>query len=257
MVYLRMGAAVYDLAEQEKLKKSLLPYAEPLIFEHPPFEALLLAPLGALPYGTAYFFWGLINAAIWLFLSYRLRPYLMTPRDDVAFFLLWLLFLPLWAALFEGQSSLVMFLLYSLTFIQLRQGRERLAGLIFGLALLKFQFAIPFVLILLLQRKWRFMQGFLATAGFLGVLSIVAVGWRGVIGYIHLISAAAAHPESASYGNSVGMSTVGGFVNPLLRGILGRTASSFLSHPFRLLCCCWPRGDGRRQGLHPTPENLI
>jgi hypothetical protein len=228
MVYLRMGAGVYDLAEQEKLKKLLLPYAEPLIFEHPPFEALLLAPLGALPYGTAYFIWGLINAAIWLFLSYTLRPYLRAPRDDVAYFLLWLLFLPLWATLFEGQSSLVMFLLYSLTFIQLRKGRERWAGVVFGLALLKFQFAIPFVVILLLQRKWRFVQGFLATASVLGILSLVAVGWRGLIGYIHLISAAAANPESSSYGNSVGMSTVGGFVNSLLRGILGRAASSFL-----------------------------
>jgi hypothetical protein len=31
MVWLGTGAAVYDLAEQEKLKKSLLPDAEPLI----------------------------------------------------------------------------------------------------------------------------------------------------------------------------------------------------------------------------------
>jgi hypothetical protein len=256
MVYLRMGAAVYDLAEQDKLKKLLLPYAEPLIFEHPPFEALLLAPLGALPYNTAYFIWGMINAAIWLFLSYLLRPYLRAPRDDVAYFLLWLLFVPLWAALFEGQSSLVMFLLFSLAFIRLREGRERLAGFVFGLALLKFQFAIPFALILLLQRKWRFMQGFLGTASVLGVLSLVAVGWRGIAGYIHLISAAATHPESSSYGNFVGMSTVGGFVNPLLRGILGRAASSFLIAALSIALLLLAAWRWRRAGFASDVKNF-
>ena len=226
MVYLRMGAGVYDLAEQEKLKKSLLPDAQPLIFEHPPFEALLLAPLGALPYKTAYLIWGLINVVIWLSLAHLLRPYATVPRDDAAYLLLWLMFLPLWAALFEGQSSLVMFLLYALTFIELRSGRELRAGAVFGLALFKFQFAIPFVLILLLQRRWKFVQGFLGTTSGLGLLSLLAVGWQGVLAYIHLILAIATHPESASYGNAIGMATVGGFVHPLLGQTLGHAAAS-------------------------------
>ena len=130
MVYLGMGPELYDLGEQQKVKTRLLPDAEPLIFEHPPFEALLLAPLGALPYKTAYLIWGLINAAIWLSLPYLLRPYTPAPRDDLAYLLLWMLFAPLGVALFEGQSSLLVLLLYSITFIELRSGREFLAGTI-------------------------------------------------------------------------------------------------------------------------------
>jgi len=53
MVHEGQGARLYDLAEQRKLKAVLLPNAEPLTFEHPPFEALLLSPLGGLPYRTA------------------------------------------------------------------------------------------------------------------------------------------------------------------------------------------------------------
>ena len=56
---------------------------EPLIYEHPPFEALLMAPLGALPYKTAYLIWGLVNVVIWLTLPWLLpRPVLFTVRTN-------------------------------------------------------------------------------------------------------------------------------------------------------------------------------
>jgi hypothetical protein len=249
MVYLGLGAKLYDLSEQQKLKKPLLPDAEPLIYEHPPFEALLLSPLGALPYKTAYLLWGLVNVAIWLVLPYLLRPYISTPRDDAAYLLLWLLFLPVWAALFEGQSSLVMLLLYSINFIQLRRGRDVRAGVVFGLALFKFQFAIPFVVILLLQKKWRFMQGFLTTAGGLGVLSLVAVGRRGFIGYLNLLKTIVAHPESASYGNAVGMATVGGFVNPLLGKALGHVAASLVVAIGSIFLLVWTAWRWKKAGF--------
>jgi len=249
MVYLGLGPKLYDLSEQEKLKKLLLPDAEPLIYEHPPFEALLLSPLGALPYKTAYLVWGLVNITIWLVLPYLLRPHISTPRDDAAYLLLWLLFLPLGAALFEGQSSLLMLLLYSITFIQLRSGRDFRAGVVFGLALFKFQFAIPFVVILLLQKKWRFMQGFLTTAGVLGVLSLVAVGWRGIIGYINLLKTIAAHPESASYGNAVGMATIGGFVNPLLGKALGHAAYSLVVASGSIFLLIWTAWHWKKAGF--------
>jgi len=239
MVHLGMGSKLYDLDEQQKIKKPLLPDAEPLIFEHPPFEALLLSALGGLSYHAAYLIWGLFNVAIWLLLPYLLRPYLTAPKDDLAYLLLWLLFLPLGAALFEGQSSLVVLMLYSITFIQLRGGRDFWAGVVFGLALFKFQFAIPFMLILLLQRKWRFMKGFAVTATTLGALSVVAVGWGGIMSYIHLLAGIAAHPENASYGSAIGMATVGGFVNPLLGKALRHIAASWIVASVSIFLLVW------------------
>jgi hypothetical protein len=76
------------------------------------------------------------------------------------------------------------------------------------------------MLILLLQGKWRFMKGFLATATALGALSLGVVGWRGIISYIHLLMGVAAHPENSSYGAAIGMATVQGFAHPLLRTFL-------------------------------------
>ena len=153
MVYLGQGSRLYDLAEQRKLKQSLLKDAEPLIYEHPPFEALLLAPLGALPYKTAYLLWGLINVAVWLSLARVLRPYAPAPRDELAYLALWLLFAPLGVALFQGQSSIFLLLVYALTFIALKRGDDLRAGAILGLGLFKFQFILPFALIFLLRRQ--------------------------------------------------------------------------------------------------------
>ena len=249
MVYLGLGPKLYDLAEQRKLKRLLLPDAEPLIYEHPPFEALLLAPLGALPYKTAYLIWGLINVAIWLMLPYLLRPYAPAPRDDLGYLVLWLLFAPLGVALFQGQSSLLILLLYSITFIQLKCGRDFRAGAIFGLALFKFQFAIPFVLIFLLLRKWRFIKGFLATATALGVLSLVAVGWHGIISYIHLLLGITTHPDNSSYGAAIGMATVQGFVHALLGNVLSHAAVSLIVAGVSTFLILWTAWRWRKAGL--------
>ncbi len=249
MVYLGLGPKLYDLAEQQKLKSQLLPNAEPLIYEHPPFEALLLVPLGALPYKTAFLIWGIINVAIWLFLPYLLRPYAPVPRDDLGYLLLWLLFLPLGGALFEGQSSLLMLLLYSITFIHLRSGRDFSAGAIFGLALFKFQFALPFVLIILLQRKWRFIKGFLGTATALGVLSLIAVGWRGIVTYIHLLMGVTAHPDNSSYGAAKGMATIQGFVYPLLAGTFGHAAVSVIVAAVSVFLILWTAWHWKKAGI--------
>jgi hypothetical protein len=239
MVYLGQGAMLYDLVEQEKLKESLLKDAEPLIYEHPPFEALLLAPLGALPYKTAYLLWGLINVAIWLSLTRLLRPYAPAPRDELAYLALWLLFAPLGVALFQGQSSIVLLLVYTLTFISLKNGRDFRAGAILGLGLFKFQFIVPFALIFLLRRRWKFMRGFVATAAGLGVLSVIAVGWRGIWSYIHLLASVAGHPDNSTFGAAIGMGTVQGFVHAVLGKVLGASAISLLVAAISIALIGW------------------
>ncbi len=239
MVYLGQGSKLYDLAEQRKLKQSLLKDAEPLIFEHPPFEALLLAPLGALPYKTAYLLWGLINVAIWLSLSRLLRPYAPAPRDELAYLALWMLFAPLGVALFQGQSSIFLLLVYALTFIALKRGRDFRAGAILGLGLFKFQFILPFALIFLLRRQWRFVKGFAAAAAGLGVLSLVAVGWRGIWSYIDLLKNVATHPDSLTYGAAGDMGTVQGFIHAVLGKVLNASVVSMLVAAISLALIGW------------------
>jgi hypothetical protein len=222
------GARLYDLGEQETLKQALYKDKNPLIFEHPPFEALLLSSLAALPYQTAYLLWGLLNALIWLVLPYILRPYAPVPRETLGYFALWFLFAPLGVALFQGQPSLILLLLYTLAYINLKRGRDLRAGLLLGLGLFKFQFVLPFVLIFLLRKKWKLLVGFLASATMLGSLSVIAVGPRGVVSYVGFLLKIASNPHNASFGNAIGMATVGGFVHSVLGHIAGTRTVDFI-----------------------------
>src|SRR5258708_22904529 len=73
-----------------------------------------------------------------------------------------------------------------------------------------------------------FMQCFVALAGGLCVLSVVAVGSPGIWSYIHLLASVATHPDNMAYGSAIDMSTVQGFVHAVLGKILGRSAISLL-----------------------------
>jgi Glycosyltransferase family 87 len=251
------AARLYDLDEQERQKQELFSRPDPRIFEHPPFEALLLSPLAALPYRTAYLVWALVNAAIWLSLPFLLRPYLPAPREPLAYLALWFLFAPLGVALFQGQSSLALLALYALCYIFLRRGRDLEAGALLGLGLFKFQFVLPFALIFLLRRKWRFTAGFSASAALLGALSLVAVGWRGILSYVHLLFTIAGHPESHAYGSAFAMATVQGFFNAVLDGRLSPALISVVVAALSLFLIgftawCWQRADHERpsEALH-------
>src|SRR5216683_774610 len=228
IVHQGLGSHLYDLDLQKQTRDSLFQHPNPLFFEHPPFEALLLSPLAALPFRTAYMLWGFFNATVLLLLIFFMRPYCPAPQEDLGYLALWLLFAPLGVALFQGQSSLVLLLVYTLTFISLKNGRDFRAGAILGLGLFKFQFIVPFALIFLLRRRWKFMRGFVATAAGLGVLSVIAVGWRGIWSYIHLLASVAGHPDNSTFGAAIGMGTVQGFVHAVLGKVLGASAISLL-----------------------------
>jgi hypothetical protein len=216
IIYQGQGAKLYDLREQASLKSSLFARAEPLIYEHPPFEAFFLAPLAGLPYRRAYLIWGLVNVLIWLVLPYVLRPYALVPRDALGYLALWILFAPLGIALYQGQSSLLLLLLYALTFISLKRGHDFRAGLSLGLGLFKFQFVLPFALIFVFRRKWKLLEGFALTATLLGAVSLAAVGWQGLLSYVHLLLNIAGNPDNLSYGAVTDMASLQGFVHAIL-----------------------------------------
>ena len=256
MLLLGYGPNIYNLDSQHQVKSSLFTNSEPLIYEHPPFEALLLSPLAALPYRAAYLAWGMLNIAIWLALPLILRPYVPVPHEPLAYFALWLLFAPLGVALFQGQSSLLVLLAYSLAYIALRRGRDFRAGLILGLALVKFQFVLPFVLILALRKKWRFLQGFSLTAALFALLSLVAVGFRGILAYIHLLTSVASHPENLSYGAAVDMATIEAFFHALVGNFVAPSITALLVFATSAACILWIVSTWKAADLAADPRSF-
>ncbi|MGH9502967.1 MAG: glycosyltransferase family 87 protein [Terriglobales bacterium] len=185
----RCGPQLYDLETQLKIQREFASEVKdrdnPLPFNHPPFEALLFAPLARLPYVTAYIVWAGINILLILGFWNLLRPFLTSLQHFLPAFplLAMFAFFPVSMALLQGQDSVLLLCLYGLAFSALAKGRAFVAGLCLGLALFKFQLVLPFVLVLLLRRQWRVVAGFMSTAFVLFLVSAAVVGWSGLMAY--------------------------------------------------------------------------
>lgn len=239
MVHSGMGRQLYDVERQIQLRDSLFQQASPLYFEHPPFEAVMLAPLASLPYRAAYLIWGLFNVAVLLGIIVWLRPYFAWPREDVPYVFLWLLFAPLGVAIYQGQSSIVLLAAYAAAFVELKHSRPFIAGAVFALALVKFQFAIPMALIFLFRKQGRFLGGFVASAMVLAGVSLAGVGWGGIRDYLQLLSKIGANPQNVSYGSAVDMPTIHGLIYALGGRHLGTVALSGLVIVVSLALLAW------------------
>jgi hypothetical protein len=183
------GRQLYDLETQFAIQREFAAEVKhrenPLPFNHPPFEALLFAPLARLPYVAAYLVWAGFNLALILGFWMLLRPRLPSLHRFLPALplLAMFAFFPLVMALLQGQDSILLLFLYGLAFLALATERNFAAGVCLGLALFKFQLVLPLVLVLMVRRQWRTVAGFLVTAFGLLLVSAAVVGWNGAMAY--------------------------------------------------------------------------
>ncbi|HET7034456.1 MAG TPA: glycosyltransferase family 87 protein [Thermomicrobiaceae bacterium] len=145
---------------------------------NPPTAALLLLPLGGLPYGTARVIWTAFNllvlvvAAGWLIRAAGLRGWLV-PAFSIAL----LASQPLREELHQGQAYLLLLLLLTAAWCGYRSGRAGLLGASLGLALTLKLAGIFILPLLLAQRRWRAL-GWTAATGL--TLALVSLPWIGL-----------------------------------------------------------------------------
>ncbi len=170
---------LYDYAAQLHFQNELVSHGEvALPFIRPAGEALLFVPFSLLHYRTAYFAFLAMNLAL-LFLCFRmLRPRM----GHLALIYRWLpaamflAFLPVAAALMQGQDSILLLTLLTAALLLLDQDRDFMAGMLVGLGLFKFQIVVPIGLLFLAWKRWRFSGGFALSAGAGAVISLLLVG---------------------------------------------------------------------------------
>jgi hypothetical protein len=192
-------ASVYDVQRQIQAQRALTGRNQLFLYAYPPIHALLFAQLARFPYLTAYIIWGFLDIALWTLFVCLLRPYAPIPRDPLHYLMLCFLFLPAWATVVLGQNSLILLVLYTLTFICLRHRHEYWAGVFLGLGLLKYHLVLPFALILLLRGKWRVIAGFGVAGSVLVALSFAAAGTAGMLDFLHLVLEIAKGPANPAY----------------------------------------------------------
>ncbi len=124
-----------------------------LSFIRLPFYAVLLSPLGRLPYPTAYAIFQAVNLAAiaaLLFLAYRMYP-------DVL--VLAAFSIPLLIAFANGQDVAIVAALAIGAYLLAAGGRDFAAGLLLSLGAIKIHLFVLVPVALILHRRWRFLAG--------------------------------------------------------------------------------------------------
>lgn len=159
-----------------------------LAYNHPPFEIVWFVPLASLSYLGAFSVWALTSVACFAVGIWLLTRDMNAARPTLNWlYALSLLFLPLLATLFQGQDSGMLFLLWVLTYRNLKQGKDAWAGFWLSLVLQKFQLLVPSLLILLLNRRWKTLAGFMGGSAVLLLVSWALVGLSGLESYARLL----------------------------------------------------------------------
>jgi hypothetical protein len=91
------------------------------------------------------------------------------------------------AGLTLGQDSILVLFLISAAYLMSMQKRAFAAGLVLALATIKFQIVLILALLLLVDRKYRFVAGFAAGCAFLVLASVLVTGTGGIIEYFGFV----------------------------------------------------------------------
>ena len=184
-----LGRRMYDADVQYRIQETLTGNVDlrrgPLPYNHPPFEALLFLPLTSLPYRYAFLVWDLLNGVALFVVSLILRRHLAALRaiPPWEFVLGSLAFFPVFATFLQGQDSILLLLLFALGFNALRIGADFRAGCWFALGTFKFQLVLPLILLLFFWRRKRVAKGFALVSLVLAIVSVMLVGWDGMVRY--------------------------------------------------------------------------
>jgi Glycosyltransferase family 87 len=174
---------LYQKGPQQRMEDQIFPHSALNTLAHLPYEVWIFEQLSYLPYHDAYVLWGAFNLGLLGLIFYLLR--LTGTRLDDNSRLVWLLVcLPLAAGtVVQGQDSILLALLFLLSFLALKRRRDFASGLAIGACLFRFEIVIPFAFIFLLRRRWKFVSGFLVMLVTVLLASLAVVGGNGMRAY--------------------------------------------------------------------------
>lgn len=171
-------AQVYDKNAQEQagwLHSSHVGY-----FYHPFFEMPLFLPFTLFSYRVSFWIWSAISAGLVALSAWRLGKLVRSPVHPL---LLSFAFFPVLLLLSVGQDSAFLLLLFVLAFDDWEQDRNLTCGIYLGLALIRFQYAIPLLALLFMRRRSKAL-----VAGFGATVVTMLGGWWMAAGTSGLVS---------------------------------------------------------------------
>jgi glycosyl transferase family 87 len=174
---------LHDTDVQLEYERRLVPDLPQLVpFVRPVFYAAALAPMAAMPYRTAFVTWTVLQVALllacWIWAWRRFGP------DALVFAAL---SLPAPLGIASGQDCVVMLALLIVAFELSDRGHNASAGAVLALMLFKFHLVLLWPIALIVQRRWRMLAGYSATAAALAMISLALGGIADARLYITLL----------------------------------------------------------------------
>ena len=165
---------------QLAVERRLVPKIEAVVpFVRPRFYALMLSPLAWLPYRTGFQVWigfqCLLLLGCWAWAWKRFGP------DALVF---GALALPAPLGIASGQDCTLMLAIFIVAFELARRERWAWSGAALALMLIKFHLVLLWPIALVLQRRWRMLAGYVATA----VVLMLPEGVNGARSYAALLT---------------------------------------------------------------------
>jgi hypothetical protein len=182
------ASELYDYnAENVSMRRVSRILREP--YNHLPFELLIYVPLTYFGYHQALLLWAVASVGMFGAVALLLVRSGAIKTGFALTFLAILSFFPAWFSLVNGQDSALLVLLFAISFLLWRGGRDEFAGFVLALALFRPQLVLPFVLVAFLAGKWKFVRGFIPGAVLVGLLSVAVVGFHGMGEYARILLA--------------------------------------------------------------------
>ncbi|MGC2268398.1 MAG: glycosyltransferase family 87 protein [Candidatus Acidiferrales bacterium] len=186
MVREGQASCIYDLEVENSYVRRISDVTRPPN-NHLPYENLIFIPLTYMQFRTAFICWTLLSLAM-LILVALMTCDMWPDTSSFGFTLLTILaFFPVWYCLLQGQDSILLLLLFALSFWLGRRGHHDLAGFVLALGLFRPQLVLPFAFVMFLGRRWKFIRGFIPGIICVVALSVWIVGFHGMADYARIL----------------------------------------------------------------------
>ena len=190
--------ALYDFAALHRAQVALVPESAPELYPpvYPPQAALLFAPFSVLSFRQAMLLWSLLTIVIYsVIVRSAWRPVAAALPDSGFVVAAAAAFPPFWNLVLYGQITIIVLAAFWAGWIALERQKPFLAGLAFGLLLIKPQFAIPLVVLVLVYRQWAMLLGAVTSIAVqLGAIAI-ALGCRVLEAYARFVPVVLRHAD--------------------------------------------------------------
>lgn len=200
------GAAkhIYDLTSlgiyERELVRPLTIRGNVLPYDYPPYFALMIARLAALPYAGAWLVWLAGNCLLMGAVIAALRRHLqLSGAYAVLLTVACLSFVPVLQAAIQGQTSILLLALFTCAFLAVHERHMSLAGVLLSLTLIKPQYVLPILLVLLVRRQWNALVAFVVASTTLVLVPALVLGPSITWGYIRMLHGATTWQHQFGY----------------------------------------------------------